>query len=633
MGITFNICIYFRCFIRVFTKYGTSFLLLMGIGNILSCSPQKSNSEKLIKAYNLSNHYYTTFNDSIHWLANQTDTNDNDLQLKAISLVIHGQSNLLYGDYEQAILELNSAKKLLNSSNNDTIQLRILFGLGNAFANLGNYKEALLNYYQAEKIAIAIKAEIYLGKSYGGIAQVYQMKEDIDQAKKFITLAIPLLTKAKPSYYNAQLTLANLYGMSGQIDSALSIDNLCLKELKDSKLNQFKSFFFNNKGNCYMYSGVYDSAAFYFSECLKIDTQYAETKQIADSYINLVSVYALKNESVQLKKYIDLAFTYCNQLKFLPGKVQLFQVLDKYYSSIANEAQSLAIKDSLLLNYKKLYNQKTEDKIAELKIKYEDEKKQHEIVNQQEKILFQKLLIGLILIILCLVIVFFIYYLKQMKKDKINAIHQLQLEQQEKVTRSIFESEQQERIRIARDLHDSIGQKLVYLKMNLKELNVGEENLLTALNQTIKEVRAISHNLIPEELNFGLFASIDNLISQLTGSTNIILKIDDNCNDKEIKLSDAINIFRIFQELMTNTLKHAKANQINIQITVINDVLEVILTNDGETIDISNIEKSQGIGWKNIKARINLLKGSIQIKPLEKNQITILIPIKSDNEI
>lgn len=619
--------------IRVIKNYLLRLWQFVVISGMLACSPRQNNSEKILKSFILSNHYYTQFNDSIHTLANKTDTSYDDHQLKAISLIIHAQSNLLYADYEQAILELSRAKKLLHHTDSDTIKLRILFGLGNAYTNLGNYDEALSNYYEAEKIALKIKSDFHLGKSYGGIAQVYQMKEDIPNAKKFITQAITLLSAAQPSYYNAQLILANLFGMSGQIDSAIYIDNKCLHELKDSKQPQFRSFFFNNKGNCYMYSGVFDSAAFYFTECLKIDTQYAETKQIADSYINLVSVFALKKDSIQLKKYIDLAFNYCNRLKFLPGKLQLFQVLDNYYSSISNQAQSLAIKDSLLYNYKKLYNQKTEDKIAELKIKYDDEKKQREIINQKEKILFQNLMIVLILIIFSLAVVFFIYYLKQIKKDKVNEINKIQLEQQEKVTQSIFESEQHERIRIARDLHDSIGQKLIYLKMNLTQLNLSEQNLLSELDQTIKEVRAISHNLIPEELNFGLFTAIENLVADIAKNTTINLLIDENCTDKKIKLSEAVNIYRIFQELITNTLKHAKANIIDIKVSIINRNLNLILNNDGQTFDISHIEKSQGLGWKNIKARINLLKGNIHFEPDQKNQITILIPIKSETEL
>ncbi|RZL44237.1 MAG: hypothetical protein EOP00_20635 [Pedobacter sp.] len=200
-------------------------------------------------------------------------------------------------------------------------------------------------------------------------------------------------------------------------------------------------------------------------------------------------------------------------------------------------------------------------------------------------------------------------------------------------TKSVFEGEQNERIRIARDLHDGIGQMLSVVKMNVSTLNPADktvEGTLNLVDKTITELRAISHNLIPEALNFGLFAALEDICQKINeaGKTQVALNVGEEINDIQLTQQNKLSIYRIVQEVLNNMIKHANASYISIDIKKANENMLIAIKDNGDGFDTSKIDDSKGIGWKNISARVHLMDGDMNIKSekLIGTQIEISIP-------
>ncbi len=222
------------------------------------------------------------------------------------------------------------------------------------------------------------------------------------------------------------------------------------------------------------------------------------------------------------------------------------------------------------------------------------------------------------------------------KKEK----EQLAMEmliQEKKVADQLIQVQEDERSRLARDLHDSIGGMLssIYLKADKieKMSHPSEETtqLKQLIKQSIEEARGLSHNLTPPHLDeLGLEKALHNLIQTVTEQNNIKVKYYFKVKLPLTKPLELM-LYRICSELLYNIIKHANAQEALVQLTSEDQTLEIILEDDGKGMDTH--KKIQGIGLKNIKERVNYLKGDLHIDSNENGTTIIIhIPLKSNQE-
>lgn len=233
---------------------------------------------------------------------------------------------------------------------------------------------------------------------------------------------------------------------------------------------------------------------------------------------------------------------------------------------------------------------------------------------------------------------------KQMEKERI----QMQLEKQRSVMNAIVETQESERMRISGDLHDSLGQLLSAAKLNFNSLTDDiqfknknkKKNYLEAIkmiDQSTQEVRSISHNLSPMMLKqLGLVASLEVLTERISTNKNISAEfVAVGLGKGELWTKIEVVIYRIFQELLNNAIKHSKAEEIILQLRKTNNTLKLIYDDDGIGFDSDKLEKlKKGIGLRNIEIRSKLLKGNLEIEsaPGKGVHIIITIPINELKE-
>jgi signal transduction histidine kinase len=209
-------------------------------------------------------------------------------------------------------------------------------------------------------------------------------------------------------------------------------------------------------------------------------------------------------------------------------------------------------------------------------------------------------------------------------------------------TEAVLKGEEQERSRLARDLHDGLGGLLSGIKFsfhNMKEnLILTPENArlfersLDMLDSSIHEMRRVAHNLMPETLlKFGLETSLRDFCSDINQSG--VLQVNFQSFGLENYTFDqnlSVNVYRIVQELVNNAIKHAGARQLLVQLTKSENLLLVDVEDDGRGFDTELLRISEGIGWKNMTGRVKYLNGKMDVQsvPGEGTSIHLEIPLE-----
>lgn len=224
---------------------------------------------------------------------------------------------------------------------------------------------------------------------------------------------------------------------------------------------------------------------------------------------------------------------------------------------------------------------------------------------------------------------------------KIRALEQKMLEQEvrkeQELTEARLQAEDQQRYEIGQDLHDGVGQMLAYINVFVEMLKTKGAlskpeltNLESALQNTIQQVRTLSRLLAPPELkDIGLRESIRELINSCTVMKRPTFSLDiyPAQEDYNLNLSKKRMIYRVIQELLNNTFKHADAEHVNLSLRFDKKNLLLVYEDDGRGFDQRKIKK--GIGLDSIQSRIKFHQGSLKIKsePGKGSTTSISVPI------
>ncbi|PWG04364.1 ATP-binding protein [Polaribacter aquimarinus] len=191
--------------------------------------------------------------------------------------------------------------------------------------------------------------------------------------------------------------------------------------------------------------------------------------------------------------------------------------------------------------------------------------------------------------------------------------------------RFLVERLEDERRKLARELHDGIGPFLTSLKFYVQnhiDDDAHKQEIKKMIDATITEVRSMTNALMPSTLtDFGIGAALKNYIESIQQSVKIHINFDDSSKNKESKISDkqAVNLFRITQELINNSIKHSNASKIIITLSEFNDFISLYYYDNGGGFDLKTVKLGSGI--TNIKERVEIFNGKIDIETTNGNTI------------
>nr|WP_294938435.1 histidine kinase [uncultured Flavobacterium sp.] len=238
------------------------------------------------------------------------------------------------------------------------------------------------------------------------------------------------------------------------------------------------------------------------------------------------------------------------------------------------------------------------------------------------------LLMGLVLIL------FFYFSRKKIIKNELEK-KDMELQYQKELLRAMILTQEEERKRIAQDLHDDISSKLNIVSLNshllaapeISEKAIAEitENIITLTNKALENSRRIAHDLLPPTLdNFGFHAGVEELCMEFGSSKAVVVNYENQAEFDDLEKDRHLHVFRILQELMNNSLRHGKATVISILFEEESGVKTCRYTDNGIGFDTDLIKKHKGIGLKNIESRIAFLEGGITINSALNQGIEVI---------
>ncbi|WP_379963345.1 tetratricopeptide repeat protein [Epilithonimonas sp. UC225_85] len=506
--------------------------------------------------------------------------------------------------------------------------------IGRMYFGEGDFVTAQKYFFASLKKAEKLRNNPLIASACNNIAATYMETENYSIAEQYAKKSILINTKLNDhkGLADSYNSLANVYYMLEKDDLSMYYFSKSLEQREIVKDSAGLFAGYKNLGANLYEIGKTDEAIKNIEKSLRYISKKTDTSKWIGSYLTLSQANLYSGKLTEAKSYLDLCYQYIKNYKDRSKAEDYYFTLSQYYEKKGDTNEAFENFKLYAKFRDSVVNTKKNVQLSELNVKYETEKKQN-LINQQEFEIKQKnnwLIFGGILSFILLVVLFFIYKNYQHKQDK-----KLQKEifrQQELETKALFEGEQNERIRIARDLHDSVGQMLSLIKMNLssQEQNQETENIQSLVDKTISEVRNISHNLIPEELNFGIFPALENLADKVNASstTKMELHIPEEIKEIKFQKQNELSIYRIVQEVVNNMIKHADASSINLSIKKLEKSLIINIKDNGKGMNQDEISKSRGIGWKNINARVHMMDGKIKInsEKLAGTQIEITLP-------
>lgn len=222
------------------------------------------------------------------------------------------------------------------------------------------------------------------------------------------------------------------------------------------------------------------------------------------------------------------------------------------------------------------------------------------------------------------VVLFYIRNQKRLQRQK-----ESEIRYQKELTYAVIQSQEAERKRIGRDLHDDVGSALSNLKLYTVQLQEGRPEALETykafrgqVDVIIDKVRAISHMLSPAELElFGLEESVEELCLVIHQSGAVEVTLDNRVPDdlKRMPYERALSLYRVLQELFSNTVKHAGATQVSVTFLREGDCLTCVYKDNGKGLGSSAPGRTNGIGMRNIESRLGMIGATSRLQdPAEK---------------
>lgn len=519
--------------------------------------------------------------------------------------------------------------------------------IGAVYNDFGKYPEALENFYAALRINKKLKLQRIVAMNYLNIGLIFQEQGTTKSALQNYdsTLAIMIRIKDKEGMVAAYNQIGVTYMNQQQYDQALEYLNRAQKTSLSSSKKPFLGTVIHNIGDVYFHQNNYNYALKHYLDALEIFETTDPTGAL-DSYLGIGKVH------FKLKHYVRSEINFRKGMKLSKDygfrkytASYLLALSDLHYAEGKNKEALIEYKQYVVLK-DSLDNETTAQKIALLQANYTIEQNElenkllkDEFLIQSKVIALEKkqkriLLASIIVIPLILGSIFVIYYKRYKTKQQIRLLNEINIQKGLRYN-AILEAEEKERRRIALEIHDGIGQGLSAIKLNVsmyqKEGPDGDRtllnNALSIINETIDDVRAISHNLMPSTLiRLGLKKSVKELTDKINHAGVIQVAFKTNLNTK---LSETVEtaLYRIIQETLTNIVKHSGATSASITLFESGDKLNLEISDNGKHFEPSKLPSGKGIGWSNILTRVDLVGGTISINGSKSDGTKIIISI------
>ncbi len=513
------------------------------------------------------------------------------------------------------------------------------------------YIDIILN----KAIPYALKAgdSAIVASQYVGIGTAFMNLEEYDKAEPYFDKAIAIFqsTHAQPSRLVAALNRAGEnYTYLKKYDEAKKTVAAVKTLLAPYPESELYAVHYMVEGLCYLHEQQYALAETSFNK--GIAAAKGPNKAYVIQELLFYKVKALlANKKYEPAKQILLELSRDEEVMELgSSRLEVYEGLAASYAGLGQMKPAYEwMKESRRLS-DSLHESAVANDINDLEMKYQRAESQKEIItlkakNEQAALsarnsrLYILLLASTALLLLIVATFALLYYRSNRKllaQKELNHQQELkEIEQQQRLQfgQAILQGEEQERRRLARDLHDGLGGMLAGVKLNLsgqmEKITAEQQNELRKtigqLDDSVTELRRIAHNMMPANLlRFGLQTALKDLCES-TMTTALSIDFQAYGIEPSMPEQTQINIYRIVQELLANAIRHADASNIILQCSQDGDTFLITQEDNGKGFDTSI--NGKGIGLSNIRNRVGFLRGTMDINSVINEGTTINIEL------
>lgn len=596
-----------------------------------------------------------------------------------------------FNNFDSALTNIEKALTLSHTYGYDSLNTEAYNIKGVIYDVKGMTDSSEFYFLKTYSLSIERGIATYTRFSINNLGMMYWRRGDFNQALEYFFKALKLAEESK----NTKLTtiaLSNIgliYQQMNQFEKALDYHQKALIYRKQNNtVNDFPASY-NNLGVCYKGILKFDSAQIYYNKAIEYARLTSNTVEESAALANLGNVFFNLNEYKKAESY------YLQSIKIegIPLKTVMhtneslsavYYALGNYRKGIAyglkakqimgelkSDAISFDVYLYLALNYAalheiekaqrymtqykevtdSLFSDKNATAINKLEVAYQTEKKEKELLAEKaekEKAEKEKYLMQLEvykrnrwlmvvsftgLLLVALVLIIMQLNKRKSQKEKDLAI----ITEKERGLAAIINAQEEERKRVAKDLHDGVGQQISAVHLNFQvlaqkiktvvpELVPELENVKRLITETGADIRTVSHQMMPRALTeFGLVDAIQDIIDKNFSTSGITVRFEHQNMEKRLHQNIEIGLYRIVQELLTNIIKHSGATQAELQLFKTSAFVMLIVHDNGKGI---NNPSTGGMGMLNMNSRINAMKGEFHLESESGSGTTATIKVK-----
>ncbi len=532
------------------------------------------------------------------------------------------------GKFKEALRLCTDLLALLEKGGTKKQRAIAYINTGSEWQYLSDLEEAAKNYVQGAKLGEEIANVIIQRVAYNNLASIFNSLQQYVKGKQYAEKSLVLAKEMKDDYAIA----------SSIINIATS--EAFLKEFDQSLLHFKEVFSLGEKmqdniivmdgwlgmADNYIQLNNRQAAEMYYRKAIEM------SKKINAPEYELYGYMGLSKYLLEVKKLEEAKTTIDDGIRIAQQLGTRIELKDLYLrASELDEERGKGIealrwhKKFVALN-DSVINEKNTTNVNLMEIKYETERKEQQLVVQRVSIRQKNILNGILIGATgALLIISLLSYrtFRQKRKLQEHKIAELEKEKLLSATQSLLKGQEDERSRLARDLHDGLGGLLSGVKLQLGAMKgnliLSEEhgrtfnNTLSKLDESISEMRRVAHNMMPEALmKLGLQQALQDYCDGLSDAQAFKINGEFYGLEKRMESSIEIVVYRIVQELLNNAVKHSGASAILAQVIRNEKNLSITIEDNGRGFNKEAI--LHGAGLRNIQSRVDYLKGQMDIK-------------------
>ena len=614
-------------------------------------------SQRISLLYDITAAFYSINLDSAYYYNNMAFTLAKHAQLPGETARGHINKGLMFiheRTQDSAQISLQKGLSILETHPNAELSMFASANLGILHHYDANYQTAVEHYLQSAEYAMEALDTPGISRAYYNIADVFKVNSLFFRSNTYFRKVMEINAAPKNEFY--------LLGLISIADDCLRRNELDSVRLFVEEINQ-KSHLISSQfieidrllieGQLRLKQKDYALAIPILERSIALGESLGDDYRKSACYCN----YAV---ALGWSERYSEAETYFQKFQNLNAKVGNVYLTKECYGNYANVLENasqfkyaVTLKNEVFNLVDSIYQIENRSMISDLEASYQSQKKDQDLAIQKaltDKRTTQRnsMLIALFCLVFISILIYRFWKNKVMQARIIASqelsireltINELQQKNQMLAMSSMLEGQEQERARIAQDLHDGLGALMASIRShfnrihheiaNLDKLNLyGKTKLL--ITEASEEVRRISHDMMPASLKLlGLTAAVKDLGDRIrTDQLEVTVEIF----GKEIDLSDKISVmtYRIIQELVHNAIRHAQAKHLLVQLLFSEEVLTVTVEDDGVGFDAE--VQGEGLGLRSVKSRVTYLNGKLEIisQPSHGSSVQVDIPCSTE---